>query len=126
MQFKEFLAEKRSQKKIPVRVFAKQIGISPSFLCDLESGHRSFPSDPTKAKDLFDKMVAALGLSVEETTTFKALADQSTLENGKLSGDIREYLLSNPQAQLALRKAKEKGVSDEMWAALIKKIEEEN
>ena len=126
MQFKEYLAEKRLQKRIPVRVFARLVGISPSYLCDLESGHRSFPSDPSKAKELFDKMIAVLELSNEEAAQFKLLADQSTLENGKLSGDIREYLLHNPQAQLALRKAKEKGISDEIWAALIKKIEEEN
>ena len=126
MAFKEYLAEKRKKKGIPTRAFARQVGISPSFLCDLESGHRSFPSDPTKAQELFSKMVTALELTPEEAIEFKSLADQSTLENGKLSGEIREYLLHNPQAQLALRKAKEKGVSDEMWAALIKKIEEED
>ncbi len=126
MAFKEYLAGRRKQKGIPTRAFARQVGISPSFLCDLESGHRSFPSDPTKAQELFNKMVVALELTPEEASEFKTLTDQSTLENGKLSGDIREYLLSNPQAQLALRKAKEKGVSDEMWAVLIKKIEGED
>lgn len=126
MQFKEYLAEKRRQKKIPIRVFATQVGISPSFLCDLESGHRSFPSDPTIATPLFSKMVAALGLSEEEAYTFKEMVDQSTLEGGKLSSDLRDYLLKSPQAQLALRKAKEKEVSDQMWAELLKKIEEAN
>ena len=125
MQFKEYLAEKRSQRKIPVRVFAQLVGISPSFLCDLESGHRSFPSDPKLSEQLFPKMVQVLGLTEEETAEFKALADQSTLEGGKLPVDIREYLLRNPQAQVALRKAKEKGLDDQLWAALIQKIEED-
>ncbi len=69
-------------------------------------------------------MVRALGLSDEEAMEFKMLADQSTLENGKLSADLRTYLLDNPQAQIALRMAKEKGVPDDMWAELLKKIEE--
>ena len=125
MQFKEYLAEKRNNKKIPIRTFAGLVGISPSFLCDLESGHRSFPSDPELAASLFPKMVEVLGLTPEEEAEFKALADQSTLEGGRLPTDIREYLLRNPQAQLALRKAKDKGVTDDIWAALVKKIEGE-
>lgn len=125
MQFKDYLHSKRKEKGIPLRAFATQIGISPSFLCDLESGHRSFPSDQELASSLFPKMVKSLGLTPTEEAEFKALADQSTLEGGKLSGDIRAYLLATPQAQLALRKAKEKGMTDQMWLALIKKIEGE-
>ena len=125
MQFKEYLSDKRSQKKIPVRTFAGLVGISPSFLCDLESGHRCFPSDPELAESLFSKMADALGLTPDERSEFKTLADQSTLEGGKLPADIREYLLQNPQVQLALRKAKDKGMAGDLWDALIKKIEEE-
>lgn len=125
MQFKDYLRAKRREKAIPLRTFAMQIGISPSFLCDLESGHRSFPSDKELASSLFLKMVKALGLNPTEEAEFKTLADQSTLEGGKLSSDIREYLMATPQAQLALRKAKEKGLTDKMWLALIEKIEGE-
>ena len=125
MKFKEYLTEKRNRKKIPVRTFAGLVGISPSFLCDLESGYRCFPSDPELAAKIFPAMVKALDLTPEEEAEFKALADQSTLEGGKLPSDIREYLMRNPQAQLALRKAKDKGLSGDIWDALIKKIEEE-
>lgn len=124
MQFKEYLTKKRIEKGIPVRIFAKRIGISPSFLCDLESGHRSFPSDPELASKLYVNIVEVLELSEEEAKEFRTLADQSTLEGGKLASDIRIYLMNSPQAQLALRKAKEKGVTDDMWSALMKFMEE--
>ena len=123
MDFKEYLATKRKEKKIPVRTFAKLVGISPSFLCDLESGHRSFPSDPKIATELFPKMAHALNLSPEEEATFKALADQSVLEGGKLPSDLRNYLLQNPKAQLALRKAKEKGITNDLWEDLIQEFD---
>ena len=56
-EFGVFLSKKRKEVKKTVRGFAKEIGISPSFLCDLESGARSFPSN-SKFPDLLNRIIS--------------------------------------------------------------------
>lgn len=125
MKLGEFLSNKRKERGIPLRQFAVKIGISPSFLCDLESGYRSFPSE-NKMNGLFEKIVFNLQLDNEEIALFRALADESMLESGKLPNAISIYLQEVPEAQLALRKAKDKGLGKDVWKTFIDSIEEKN
>ena len=59
MEFSNYLSQKRTEKHIPIRKFAATIGISPSFLCDLESGARAFPVK-SKFPELLENMIAAI------------------------------------------------------------------
>ena len=70
MEFSNYLSQKRTEKHIPIRKFASMIGISPSFLCDLESGARAFPAK-SKFPDLLEKMIAALEKSSRSRSCFK-------------------------------------------------------
>ena len=123
MEFSEYLSQKRIEKHIPIRKFAEMIGISPSFLCDLESGHRAFPAK-SKFPDLLEKMIAALELNEEEAEVFRSLVEQSMLKGDKVSPEISAYLKRVPEAAVALRKANENNVSKEQWEAIIKILEE--
>ena len=124
MRFGEFLNEKRVGKRITVRNFAAMVGISPSFLCDLESGARAFPARSKKSPDLLEKMASALSLSDAEAKEFKDLAEESMLSGNRVSAEISEYLQKVPEAQQALRLAKEKSVSKEEWEEFVRMLKE--
>ena len=125
MEFSNYLSQKRAEKHIPIRKFAALIGISPSFLCDLESGARGFPAK-SKFPDLLENMIAALELSNEDAEYFRLLAEQSMLKGDKVSPEISAYLKRVPEAAVALRKANENNVSKEQWEKIIKILEEKN
>ena len=44
MTFGEYLKQKRLDKEITLRGFAKLVDISPVYLCDLEKGRTAAPS----------------------------------------------------------------------------------
>lgn len=124
MEFGTYLATCRAKKKIPIRKFALQIGISPSFLCDLESGARSFPAK-SKFPNLLNKIVVALELNKKEEECLRSLAEQSMLKGDKIPSEISSYLKRVPAASVALRKANEKNVSKEKWEKILQILEEE-
>lgn len=121
-KFGSFLQQKRKEKHLTVRSFADSVGISPSFLCDLESGARSFPSK-SKKPDLEARMIDVLGLVGEDADNFHALGQDSMLGKNRMSPDMAVYLQNAPKAQEALRKAKEVNASDEDWARFLKSLE---
>ena len=122
MEFNDYLSQKRTEKKIPIRKFAAMVGISPSFLCDLESGSRAFPAK-SKLPNLLEKMIISLDLDKEESELFRSLAEQSMLRGDKISPEISAYLKRVPAAAVALRKANENNVTKEEWEEIIKILE---
>lgn len=125
MNFKEYLSLKRQEKQLTIRKFATLIGISPAFLCDLESGSRSFPANSKKYPDLLERIIKALELDDNEREIMIQLAHESMLEKDKISAEVKEYLQGTPRAQEALRKAAECGATDETWEAFIKSLKED-
>lgn len=125
MKFGEYLEGKRKERAIPLRTFAQKIRISPSFLCDLESGYRTFPSDE-KCEGLMGRIIKELTLNDEEAETLRKLADESMFSKGKVPSEIIHYLQSVPAAQMALRKAKESNASDETWQAIVEDMKKGN
>ena len=123
MEFGNYLSQKRTEKRIPIRKFALLIGISPSFLCDLENSTRAFPAK-SKFPNLLEKMIGALELNEKDAEQFRSLAEQSMLKGDKVSPEISAYLKRVPEAAVALRKANENNISKEQWEELIKILEE--
>ena len=67
--FYEYLKQKRLDKEITLRGFAKLVDISPVYLCDLEKGRKAAPS-----MEVMQKMVSKLALNKEESERFYDLA----------------------------------------------------
>ena len=125
MSFGEYLSKKRKELRITVREFAKIIGISPSFLSDLENGNRAFPANSRKYPNLLENIIVALSLNESEADTIKNLAKESMLLGDRVPPEISDYLKKVPEAQQALRIAEEKGLSKEEWEKIVKIIEGE-
>lgn len=124
MTFGEFLNMKRTEAKITIRSFANAVGISPSFLCDLENGSRAFPAKSKKTPDLLERMVATLNLNDNDAKLFKDYAEQSMLSGNRIPSEISNYLQRVPEAQQALRLAKDKSVTKEDWEKIIQILKE--
>lgn len=123
MEFKEFLMLKRKEKGMTIRGLASKLGISPAFLCDLESGNRAFPANSKKYPDLLKTIINVLELNESDSSLMSKLADESMLSKDKIAVEVKQYLQSVPVAQQALRKAQENNVTDEEWNEFIKMIE---
>ncbi|MCR5308044.1 MAG: helix-turn-helix transcriptional regulator [bacterium] len=114
MNFGCFVKEKRQQKGISLRGLADLLGIAPSYMSDIEKGHRNAPT-----KEILDKMISILELSKNEEIEFLDLAAMS---KSTVANDIVDYLSDNPNIRVALRKAKDLNFGDEEWIKIIEEM----
>lgn len=119
LTFGEFLKEKRKSQKISLRELAKLLGISPPYMSDIENDHRN-PPDKTK----LDKIAQLLNFDQDERNQLYDLAATSKIKSYVVSPDLAEYIMGNEKLRIALRKAKDKKISDKQWEGVIKTIEE--
>ncbi len=110
--FGKFIRERRELLGKTVRSFAKELEITPAYLSDIEKGNRYAP----KAK--LELMFQLLDLPEDQKQSFMDLA---SLTRGEFE-DIQPYLGKNHVARKALRVAKQKDISDEVWEEFINKI----
>ena len=113
-KFGSYMRMKREEKKITLRTFAKEIGITAAYLSDIEKGNRAAPK--SKLAEICDRLV----LTTEERAQFYDLA---ALTCGNHYEDINPYLSSNGIARAALRKARDSGIPDSWWQEVVKQIE---
>jgi len=77
-RFGEFLAKARRAKKITLRKLGQLVGLSPSFLSELEKGRRFPPKDEEKIRDL------ALVLNVDQDELMEAAQRERVRQRPKL------------------------------------------
>jgi transcriptional regulator with XRE-family HTH domain len=86
----EFIRKKRDEANISLRELARQIGITPPFLSDIELGRRN-PSD-----DVLAKIAGYFKLPIEE---LKKLDDRVTFS------DLKRLIEKDPKLGFAFRTA---------------------
>lgn len=124
-KFGDFVVTKRKETGLSIRGMAKKVGVSPTFLCDIESNDRAFPAS-SKKDDLAQKFMDALELTDAERATFAKLADESALSKNRISQETIDYLKSAPIAQQALRKAKDVNATDDDWEKFLKSLDKKD
>ena len=117
MTFGEYLKQKRLDKKITLRGFAKLVDISPVYLCDLEKGRKAAPS-----MEVMQKMVSKLALNKEESERFYDLAALEQTAKNPIPKDLNAFLKDNHVIVSALRTAKDLDATDEEWQDFIDKL----
>ena len=117
MTFGEYLKQKRLDKEITLRGFAKLVDISPVYLCDLEKGRKAAPS-----MEVMQKMVSKLALNKEESERFYDLAALEQTAKNPIPKDLNAFLKDNHVIVSALRTAKDLDATDEEWQDFIDKI----
>lgn len=117
MTFGEYLKQKRLDKEITLRGFAKLVDISPVYLCDLEKGRKAAPS-----MEVMQKMVSKLALNKEESEKFYDLAALEQTAKNPIPKDLNAFLKDNRVIVSALRTAKDLDATDEEWQDFIDKL----
>lgn len=117
MTFGEYLKQKRLDKEITLRGFAKLVDISPVYLCDLEKGRKAAPS-----MEVMQKMVSKLALNKEESERFYDLAALEQTAKNPIPKDLNAFLIDNRVIVSALRTAKDLDATDEEWQDFIDKL----
>lgn len=117
MTFGEYLKQKRLDKEITLRGFAKLVDISPVYLCDLEKGRKAAPS-----MEVLQKMVSKLALNKEESERFYDLAALEQTAKNPIPKDLNAFLKDNRVIVSALRTAKDLDATDEEWQDFIDKL----
>lgn len=117
MTFGEYLKQKRLDKEITLRGFAKLVDISPVYLCDLEKGRKAAPS-----MEVMQKMVSKLALNKEESERFYDLAALEQTAKNPIPKDLNAFLKDNHVIVSTLRTAKDLDATDEEWQDFIDKL----
>ena len=117
MTFGEYLKQKRLDKEITLRGFAKLVDISAVYLCDLEKGRKAAPS-----MEVMQKMVSKLALNKEESERFYDLAALEQTAKNPIPKDLNAFLKDNRVIVSALRTAKDLDATDEEWQDFIDKL----
>ena len=117
MTFGEYLKQKRLDKEITLRGFAKLVDISPVYLCDLEKGRKAAPS-----MEVMQKMGSKLALNKEESERFYDLAALEQTAKNPIPKDLNAFLKDNRVIVSALRTAKDLDATDEEWQDFIDKL----
>ena len=117
MTFGEYLKQKRLDKEITLRGFAKLVDISPVYLCDLEKGRKAAPS-----MEVMQKMVSKLALNKEESERFYDLAALEQTAKNPIPKDLNAFLKDNRVIVSALRTAKDLDATDDEWQDFIDKL----
>ena len=117
MTFGEYLKQKRLDKEITLRGFAKLVDISPVYLCDLEKGRKAAPS-----MEVMQKMVSKLALNKEDSERFYDLAALEQTAKNPIPKDLNAFLKDNRVIVSALRTAKDLDATDEEWQDFIDKL----
>jgi len=112
-----FITQKRNERDITLRGFAKQIGISPVYLCNIEKSRR-----PMTAEDTLEKIAAKLLLDKDEKALLFDLAAKSRSIT-TVAADLPEYINERDIVRLALRTAKDVDATDEEWQEFIDKLQ---
>lgn len=98
MNFGEYIKSKRLEKGISLRELASKIGISPSYMSDIEKGRRNAPN-----KEKVDKIAEVLFYSEEE---IEKLHDLAGLSKNTISTDLSSYIMESNDVRYFLRESK--------------------
>lgn len=93
--FGEYLSNKRKQKEMSLRMLAKELDISPTYLSDVENNRRNALS-----YEKLQKIIEVLGLEADEQKDLYDLAGKS---KDTIPADVEEYIKENTQVITLLR-----------------------
>lgn len=116
--FGEYVRQKRLERKMTLRAFAKEVGISATFISGMENNEKSAPSD-----EVLKSISEVLMLDKEETDKLYDLAAQTKASN-PLPLDIAETVRENAVIRIALRVAKDLDATDEEWEDFMRRLKE--
>lgn len=112
--FGQFLKTKRDEKRIPIRKFAEMVGMSASYLSDIEQGRRNAPD-----VDKLERIATALALSDEDRTVMLDLAGKN---RKTVAPDLPDYIMGREYVAAALRTARDLDAGEAEWMRFVEDL----
>jgi transcriptional regulator with XRE-family HTH domain len=113
--FGEYIRARRESLGRTLRGAAAELDIAPAYLSDIEKGNRPAPPKHLEA------MLRLLAIPDGEAARFYDLAGKS---KNTISPDLVGYVSKSELARVALRRARDRNISDEQWQRFIDAIDE--
>lgn len=113
MKFGEYISEKRLENNISIRTFAKTIGISPSYLCEIEKGVRTAPR-----YEILLRIKDAFALDANEMEMLMDMAAESK-NRQTVAEDIVSYICKNKIVYQVLRTSLRNNVDMNKWENML-------
>lgn len=110
-----FLRQRREELGLTLRELASKLQVTAAYLSDIEKGNRRAPIN------YIGELCIALEISEEERVLFEDLAN---ITHKMACPDMEPYLRNKEIARVALRKARDRDISDEKWAEILRIIDE--
>lgn len=110
-KFGVYLRERRLELGMSVRYFAGLLGVSPTYISDIERGNRTAPTN-----FYLKQIIKLLEVNDEEIEYLYDLAGCTHLN----WPEINDYLKDKPYARRALRVVRDKGLTEELLLILDK------
>ena len=117
MSFGDFLQQRRSSM-MRQKVLAEKLGITVSYLCEIENGRKDPPQ-----YELVVKIADVLNLKGADRESFFDLAGKGRNE---VSPDLPEYIMNSDVAdtvRMALRTAKSSKASVQDWLDFVQRMQ---
>lgn len=115
--FGEFISRKRKEKGMTLQLMSSQLGITVSYLSDIEHNRRYPP------EERLPRIAAVLSLKGEEITKMYDLAASS---RDTTPADLSEYLMKHPSARKAVRYARDNDLSDSDWDLVLRFLQDDD
>ncbi|MCL5291685.1 MAG: helix-turn-helix domain-containing protein [Actinobacteria bacterium] len=115
--FGDYVERKRKQKGMSLRELAKEVGISASYLSDIEKGRRYAPD-----KKKLDHIAALIDIEGEELDKLYDLAGE-TKDN--VAPDLNKFISKDEKARVLLRKVRDKKPSPETLNKIMEILDKE-
>lgn len=106
----------REQQGIKIREVASKVGMTATYISDIERGNNRPPRRP-----LMQNILTAL--KIQELELQNYLYDLSARERGEVAEDIAEYIMSNDDLRLVIRMTQRQKMSERFWQECINKIQ---
>ena len=98
MKFGEYLANKRKEREMSLRMLAKELDVSPTYLSDVENNRRNALS-----YEKLNKIIEILKIDEEEQ---KILYDLAGEAKDEIPADVENFVNGNVEVIALLRKMK--------------------
>ena len=115
--FGKCLKQQRIEKEYSLREFAKLIGISVVYLCDIENGKRYAPT--TSKDNILEKIITKLNIPKEQLDSFYEMAVASRGYSA-----YKDYLEQDENIVKFIRYAYQMEFTSDEWNLIFKQINE--
>ena len=112
--FGEFLQRKCTEKQITLRKMAEMIGITASYLTDIEKDRRNPPE-----MEKLELISQILTLNDEDKTTMYDLAGK---KRNSVAPDLPDYIMEHDYVSAALRTARDLDASEADWLKFVEEL----